>query len=268
MQLTHLLQMLPPFYLLAVITGRTSASQHGGRHEHTSGMFPKMGRAPPLRRGPPTALGNMNNYLQTDIMIGSQLLPVNIDTSSSWLWLVTNQTTCLDPDGTQVNMTTCPFAQLYQDDGSLSNATVAGPIYFGNSSNTVEYGTLTQGQVSIGGISVQGLNVVLLNTTFTPTVGAGAGTLGLGPPVMACMYDATVPGGPDCTQGTTNVSQFHMTMEAAGAWPLYSIALSRHTPQQQFGGLLGLGANLECERYTCQCHGSYIFHQYELELAD
>ena len=203
-----------------------------------------MGRTLPLRRGPPTVLGNMNSYLQTDIVVGGQLLPVNIDTSSSWLWLATNETICLDPDGTQVNMTTCPFAQLYQDDSALSNATAAGPIYFGSSRSTTEYGTLTQGQVTIGGIGVQGLNVVLLNTTFPPDVGAGAGTLGLGPPVRACMYEATVPGGPDCTRGTTNVSQFHMTMEASGSWPFYSIALSRHTPKQYFGGLLGLGANL------------------------
>lgn len=118
------------------------------------------------------------------VTVGTQAVPLLVDTGSSDLWVAPSSFLCLDETGAEVDQSTCGFPVLYE--GTFSGGTVPDEyfsIVYGN--GQFVYGPYGFESVSLGGITVPDQQIALPSEGYIQvSSGDYAGLLGLAYPAM------------------------------------------------------------------------------------
>lgn len=178
----------------------------------------------------------------TDVTVGTQSIPLLIDTGSADLWVAPNNFVCLDADDNEVSQSECGFPVLFE--GDLSGGIVPDQyfsIYYG--SGQFAYGPYGLENVSLGGITVTGQQVALPSTGFIQSsTGDYSGILGLGYPSMVAARNGTAlqPALNNTDPFASYDPWFFSAIKKNLTQPVFSLALNIDG-----GGLLGIGGALD-----------------------
>lgn len=172
------------------------------------------------------------------VTVGSQTIPLLVDTGSSDLWVVPSNFNCLDRDGLDIEQASCGFPTFY--DGHLSGGVVTDEyfsIVYGN--GQFIYGPYGQETVSLGGITVPHQQIAMPSGGyFQVSTGDFAGLLGLAYPAMVPARKGLVP--KPAMNNTDPFAEhdtwFFNAVKKNLTLPLFSMAL-----EIDGGGLLGIG---------------------------
>lgn len=173
------------------------------------------------------------------VTVGTQTVPLLVDTGSSDLWVAPSSFRCLDETGSEVEQATCGFPVLYE--GTFSGGTVADEyfsILYGN--GQFVYGPYGFESVSLGGITVPHQQIALPSEGYIQvSSGDYAGLLGLAYPAMVPARRGEKPRpavgntDPFGEHDTWFFSAIRMNLTE----PLFSMALD-----MDGGGLLSVGS--------------------------
>lgn len=175
------------------------------------------------------------------VTIGSQTLPLLVDTGSSDLWVAPSSFTCLDPNGREADdLANCGFPSVYNDSSQPGGQPVSDEyftIIYGN--GQFAYGPYIRENVTLGGITVPDQHVALPSRGYIRvSSGDFAGILGLAYPAMVPAREGRQP-----RRATDNDDPFakHDTwlfnaIKRGLMEPMFSMALDGDG-----GGLLGIG---------------------------
>lgn len=171
------------------------------------------------------------------VTIGSQTVPLLIDTGSSALWVAPHDFQCLDADGLEVDQSTCGFPGFYEGgDFSLVAEEYFSDLY-GNGQYAFGPGGIAA--VSMGGVTVPDAFVGLPSRGYIHVAtGDFMGILGLAYPPMVPIRKGPVPRvlmDNDDPHGEQD-SWFFGAIKKNLTQPLFSMALDIDG-----GGLLGIG---------------------------
>lgn len=178
----------------------------------------------------------------TDVTIGTQSIPLLIDTGSADIWVAPSDFVCLDADGSEVPQPECGFPVLFQ--GNLSGGLVPGQyfsVYYGGGQSA--YGPYGLETVSLGGITVPGQQVAVPSTGYIQSsTGDYSGILGLGYPGMVAARRGTVPQlALDATDAFVSYDPWLFSAIRKNLTrPVFSLALDIAG-----GGVLGIGGVLD-----------------------
>lgn len=118
------------------------------------------------------------------VTVGTQIVPLLVDTGSSDLWVVPSDFVCLDSKGSEIAQSTCGFPSFYE--GPFSGGTVADEyfsILYGN--GQFVYGPYGLESVSLGGITVPDQQIAMPARGYIQvSSGDYSGLLGLAYPAM------------------------------------------------------------------------------------
>lgn len=177
-----------------------------------------------------------------DVTIGTQSIPLLLDTGSADMWVAPSSFTCLDANGSAVPQSTCGFPVLFE--GSPSGGMISDQyfsIYYG--SGQFAYGPFGEETVSLGGIEVPNQQIGLPSTGFIrSSTGDYSGVFGLGFPGMVAARNGTVPqlAPGDVDPFTSYDPWFFSAVKQNLAQPLFSLALDADG-----GGVLGIGGTVD-----------------------
>lgn len=206
---------------------------HDGEHVHSRSEHSHRSVASINLRG--------TSYI-TDVSLGTQIIPLLIDTGSADLWAATSSFICLDANGNEIAQSGCGFPVLFE--GNLSGGVVPGQyfsVYYG--SGQFAYGPYGLETVSLGGITVPGQQIALPSTGYIQSsTGDYSGILGLGYPGIVAARNGTVP---QLALNTTDPfasydSWFFSATKKNLTKPVFSLAL-----KIDGGGLLGIGGAVD-----------------------
>ncbi|KUI56277.1 hypothetical protein VP1G_03620 [Cytospora mali] len=174
----------------------------------------------------------------TDVTVGTQSVPLLVDTGSADLWVAPSSFICLDAGGNKVPQPGCGFPVFFE--GNFSGGEIPGQyfsVYYG--SGQFAYGPYGFETVSLGGITVPDQQIALPSKGFIrSSTGDYSGIIGLGYPGMVAARNGTVP---QLASNTTNAfvsydTWFFNAIKNNLTHPLFSLALNIDG-----GGLLGIG---------------------------
>lgn len=178
----------------------------------------------------------------TDVTIGSQTIPLLVDTGSADLWAVPSSFICLDTDGREVPQPDCGFPVAFK--GNLSGGVVPDQyfsVYYG--SGQFAFGPYGFETVTLGGITVPNQQISLPTTGYIQSSTRDyAGILGLGYPGMVAARNGTVPR--IALNNTDSFASydpwFFSAIKKNLTRPVFSLAL-----ESDGGGLLGIGGTVD-----------------------
>lgn len=176
------------------------------------------------------------------VTVGTQIVPLLVDTGSSDLWVVPSNFVCLDQNGTEVHQSTCGFPSFYE--GPFSGGVVPDEyfsILYGN--GQFVYGPYGFESVSLGGITVPDQQVALPAKGYIQvSSGDYSGLLGLAYPAMVPARKGKEP---RLSANNTDAFAEHDTwffnaVKKNLTKPLFSMALDIDG-----GGLLAIGGVMD-----------------------
>lgn len=178
----------------------------------------------------------------TDVTIGTQSIPLLVDTGSADLWAAPGSFVCLNADGDEVSQAECGFPVLFEQ--TFSGGVVSDQ-YFSVSygSGQFAYGPYGLETVSLGGITVPDQQIALPSMGFIQSsTGDYSGIIGLGCPGMVAARNGTVP-----KLAFNNTNPFasydpwlFSAIKKNLTQPVFSLAIDIHG-----GGLLAIGGAVD-----------------------
>lgn len=173
------------------------------------------------------------------VTIGTQTVPLLVDTGSSDLWVASSSFVCLNKNGTKVDQSTCGFPGLFE--GTFSGGAIPEEylsIHYGNGQYL--FGPYGRESVSLGGVTIPDQNIALASEGFfRVSTGDFSGILGLGYPAMIAARKGKEPR--KYSKDSTDPYAEHDTwlfnaIKRNLTEPMFSLALDLDG-----GGLLGIG---------------------------
>ncbi|KAF3769780.1 acid protease, partial [Cryphonectria parasitica EP155] len=172
------------------------------------------------------------------VTVGTQTVPLLVDTGSSDLWVAPSSFQCLDESGKATNQSACDFPAFYE--GSFSGGVVPDEyfsIIYGNGQYL--YGPYGLESVSFGGVTVHNQQIALPSEGyFHASTGDFAGLLGLAYPAMvpARKGQAPKPALNNSDEFGEHDTWFFNAVRQNLTEPIFSMALD-----VDGDGLLGIG---------------------------
>lgn len=204
------------------------------------------------KRKRPTPINLVGTSYVAHVTIGTQILPLLVDTGSSDLWVAPSSFVCLDARGEEAatigsqGPSACGFPSSYDDDDegavALSRGGAASdedyfPVAYAD--GQFAYGPYGRASVSLGGVTVPNQQIALPSRGHIQvSSGDYAGLLGLGYPAMVAARRGGVPRpavGNEDPFGEYE-TWFFSAVRQNLTDPLFSMALDIDG-----GGLLGIG---------------------------
>lgn len=200
----------------------------------------KQGRSQDSSHHPATTVNLRGTSYIADVTVGTQTIPLLIDTGSADAWVAPSSFVCLGADGNEVPQPECGFPVLFQ--GNSSGGMVPDQyfsIYYGD--EQFAYGPFGLDTVSLGGITVSGQQIGLPTTGYIRSSDY-AGIFGLGYSGMVAARDGAVP--QLSLNSTDPFASYDPWLFSAIKkdliQPVFSLALNI-----EGGGLLGIGGAVD-----------------------
>lgn len=185
------------------------------------------------------SIGLIGTSYIAQVTIGTQTIPLLVDTGSADLWVAPSTFVCLDEHGSKMDQSTCGFPGLFE--GTWSGGAVPDEylsIHYGNGQYL--YGPYGRESVTLGGITIPDQNIALPSEGFFKvSSGDFSGILGLGYPAMIAARKGKEP--KKYTEDNTDPYAEHDTwlfnaIKRNLTEPMFSLALNLNGD-----GLLGIG---------------------------
>ncbi|KAM7187772.1 hypothetical protein V8F20_010829 [Naviculisporaceae sp. PSN 640] len=165
-------------------------------------------------------------YYMIDLKVGSETIPVSVDTGSSDTWLIQEPYTCVSYFFTPGKKPECGFGPGLKSD--LSKSIVLPDTPFGRAygDGTFVRGYFVNSPVTIGGLTIPEQRLAIVNYTYWFGDNRVSGLLGLGYPLLTSLDSEGYQ-----TMKAYDPIFFTLWREKLVSEPVFSIALSRDEDQ-------------------------------------
>ncbi|KAK4210330.1 aspartic protease PEP3 [Rhypophila decipiens] len=176
---------------------------------------------------PSANLTNVHDiYYMIDLKVGSETIPVSVDTGSSDTWLIQEPYTCVSYFFNPGRKPDCGFGPGLKSD--MSSSIVLPNTTFGRAygDGTFVRGYFVNSPVTIGGLTIPSQRLAVVNYTYWYGDNRVSGLLGLGYPLLTSLDSEGYQ-----TMSAYDPIFFTLWKERLVTEPVFSIALSRDEDQ-------------------------------------